>query len=196
MDWGNAIVHSKAFNESGHVTFIEMELKLDGDFRKTKKKITWLAQPTPSYPLVDVTLLDYDYLITKKKLEKADNILDFATPVSEFREDALADANVKDLKKGDVIQFERKGYFIFDGEVEAKMEFIRIPEGNAASLASKAGVTPVSVGATTPCQQTDTLAVPNIPASTKMYDTAQVYGGDLKPLADTKMYVVQNIYDL
>jgi glutamyl-tRNA synthetase len=115
-----------------------MDLNLEGDFRKTKKKITWLAQPTPSHSLIDVVLLDYDYLITKKKLEETDNIEDFVTPVTEFREEAYADANVQDLRKGDIMQFERKAFFILDGEVDGKLEFIKIPDGRAASLASKA----------------------------------------------------------
>jgi glutamyl-tRNA synthetase len=143
MDWGNAIVSSKTLGPAGEVTAIEMTLHLEGDFRKTKKKITWLAQPTTTHPLVSVTLLDYDYLITKKKLEENDELADFVTPVSEFKEEAWADANVSELKKSDIIQFERKGYFIFDGEVgngeQKRLEFIRIPDGKAASLASKAG---------------------------------------------------------
>ena len=143
MDWGNAIVTSKGVDSVGKITSLEMTLHLDGDFRKTKKKITWLSKPSASHPLAAVTLLDYDYLITKKKLEENDDIADFVTPVSEFREEAWADANVNGCKKGDIIQFERKGYFIFDGSVGAEggkqLEFIRIPDGKAASLASKAG---------------------------------------------------------
>ena len=140
MDWGNAIVRSKTTDRSGQITSIDMDLHLDGDFRKTKKKITWLSQPTSDHPLIDVTLLDYDYLITKKKLEENDDVADFVTPVSEFKEEGFADANVKDLTKGDIMQFERKGYFIFDGIAQdGKLEFILIPDGKAASLASKAG---------------------------------------------------------
>ena len=116
MDWGNAIVVSKTIDpSSGQVTAIEMQLHLEGDFKKTKKKITWLAQPLDSkHSLVDVTLLDYDYLITKKKLEEDDNVADLVTPVTEFKERALADANVLELAEGDIIQFERKGYYILD----------------------------------------------------------------------------------
>ena len=147
MDWGNAIVRSKTVNEAGVVTAIEMELHLDGDFRKTKKKITWLAQPDGAHGLVDVTLLDHDYLITKKKLEENDDVKDFVTPVSEFRDEARADANVADLKKGDIIQFERKGYYIFDGVVDGRHEFIHIPDGRAASIASKAGAQQEGAGA-------------------------------------------------
>lgn len=141
MDWGNAIVRSVTKDSStGIITSINMDLHLEGDFRKTKKKITWLAQPSPpKHPLIPVTLLDHDYLITKKKLEEDDSPVDFLSPKSEFREDALADANVVDLQKGDIMQFERKGYFVFDGEGEGgKKEFVKIPDGRAASIASKA----------------------------------------------------------
>ena len=73
---------------------------------------------------------------------------DFVTPVTEFREEAFADANVSTLRKWDIIQFERKGYYIFDGRVgtdgDERLEFIKIPDGRAASLAKKSGtVTPL-----------------------------------------------------
>jgi glutamyl-tRNA synthetase len=139
MDWGNAIVRSKTVNSFGDIVSLTMDLNLEGDFRQTKKKITWLAQPTAAHPLIPVTLLDYDYLITKKKLEEEDDFADFVTPVTEFREEAVADANVDQLQKGTIIQFERKGYYIFDGRVKGRLEFIKIPDGKAAGLASKAG---------------------------------------------------------
>ena len=191
MDWGNAIVRSKTVND-GRVTAITMDLHLEGDFRKTKKKITWLAAPTPSHSLVESTLLDYDYLITKKKMEEDDQFADFVTPVSEFREDAVADANVKDLKKGDIIQFERKGYYIFDGKAEdGKLEFILIPDGRAASIASKAGLEASAKGkkAETAGPSSDT------PVDTKMYQVEKIYGeGEVKTPADTKMYKIENVY--
>jgi len=133
MDWGNAIVRSKITDSSSNITSITMELHLDGDFRKTKKKVTWLSH-SPAASLVEVTLVDYDYLITKKKLEEGDDVKDFVTPVSEFREEAVADGNVKDLKQGDIIQFERKGYYIFDGVSRDRLAFIKIPDGKAAGL--------------------------------------------------------------
>ena len=193
MDWGNAIVRTKTTDASGTITAIEMDLHLDGDFRKTKKKVTWLAQPADA--LVPTTLLDYDYLITKKKLEENDDVKDFVTPVSEFREAALADANIKELKKGDIMQFERKGYYIFDGVVDGKYEFINIPDGRAASIASKAAP---ATGAATPSK----AAVPaassasDTPVETKMYKIEKVYGeGALETPVETKMYKVQNVYD-
>ena len=195
MDWGNAIVRSATKTVDGVITDITMDLHLAGDFKATEKKITWLARPSAAHPLVPVTLLDYDYLITKKKLEENDDVKDFVTPVSEFREAALADANIKDLKKGDIMQFERKGYYIFDGVVDGKYEFINIPDGRAASIASKAAP---ATGAATPSK----AAVPaassasDTPVETKMYKIEKVYGeGTLETPVETKMYKVQNVYD-
>ena len=140
MDWGNVIVRRKSVDEAGVVTGLELEANFDGDFKATKKKVTWLAQPTETRHLTPVTLLDFDYLITKKKLEEEDNFVDFLTPQTRFETHALADANVAALKEGDQIQFERNGYYILDKVqgADGRREFIRIPDGRAASSASKA----------------------------------------------------------
>ncbi|EMD38118.1 hypothetical protein CERSUDRAFT_113249 [Gelatoporia subvermispora B] len=197
MDWGNAIVRKKTVDGSGKITALEMDLHLAGDFRKTKKKITWLAQSTPAHALAEVTLLDHDYLITKKKLEEGDDWRQFVTPVTEFREDALADANVLALKNGDVIQFERKGYYIFDGENAGRREFIHIPDGRASSLASKATpVTPQVAAAV--AGKSDKVAKSGLetPVETKMYSMPRVYGNaDVETPVDTKMYTTQSVYD-
>lgn len=217
MDWGNAIVCSKTADSSGTITAMTMKLNLGGDFRKTKK-ITWLAQPSAAHPLVDATLIDYDYIITKKKLEENDELKDFVTPVTEFREDALADANVRELNHGDIIQFERRGYFIFDGVVEKKQdtegmhktwEFIRIPDGRAAGLASKAGAPATeqakedagSSGATSSKSargkkvEVDKFGV--TPADTKMYKVDMVVDTEDPDTSDaTKMYKVDSVYNV
>ena len=186
MDWGNAIVRTKTAGESGEIVSVVMELHLEGDFRKTKKKITWLAAPTESHCLIDIRLLDYDYLINKKKLEENDDLADFVTPVTEFKEEAQADANVRTLKKGDIIQFERKGYYRYDGDEENVMEFIKIPDGRAANIASKAGA---SVPPSTSKQE---VSVDE--ATTSMYKADNIYGKELKFDVAPKMYAVQSIY--
>ncbi|KAL4244909.1 class-I aminoacyl-tRNA synthetase family protein [Abortiporus biennis] len=201
MDWGNAFVRSKKVDADGKITSIEMELHLEGDFRKTKKKITWLSAPTSTHPLIDSTLLDYDYLITKKKLEENDDVKDFVTPVTEFREEVFADANVKDLKKGDIIQFERKGYYIFDGvsKETGKLEFIQIPDGRAASIASKAATPAAQTGAATPVSKVASKSASpgsETPVETKMYPIGKVYGNTaVDTPVESKMYHVQNVYD-
>ena len=115
--------------------------------------------------------------------------------------EARADANVAALTKGDIIQFERKGYYIFDGVVGGRHEFIHIPDGRAASIASKAGA---QTGTATPADgaKKDAKAASkkgassDTPAEAKMYNVARVYGeDDVIPAVETKMYRVQSVYD-
>ncbi|KAL1955191.1 hypothetical protein VTO42DRAFT_8956 [Malbranchea cinnamomea] len=112
MTWGNAYVRKIDVDPaSGKVTGLSFELHLEGDVKKTSKKITWLSK---DQDLVPVELVDFDYLITKDKIEKDENWEDFLNPNTEFRSEAWADCNVANLAENDIIQFERKGYFRVD----------------------------------------------------------------------------------
>lgn len=138
MDWGNAIVAEIKTGPEGAVERLTMKLHLEGDFKKTKKKLTWLASVDGLIPCV---LVDYDYLITKKKLEEADDVKDYVTPQTEFLVQALGDPNLKELKKGAILQFERKGYYIVDvpySPDHPSATLIFIPDGKAKSITSKA----------------------------------------------------------
>lgn len=130
MDWGNAFVTTKNKSASGDVESLVLTLHLAGDFKKTSKKVTWLSAPTDAHPLVPVTLIEYDYMITKKKLEEDDNLTDVLNPKTEYRTKALASKEVADLKRWDIIQFERKGFYICQGtkDAEGRLEFGFIPE--------------------------------------------------------------------
>lgn len=129
MDWGNVII-KKIHKEGDVVKSIDAELHLEGDFRKTEKKVTWLADTADK---TKVELVDFDHLITKDKLEEGDNFEDFLTPETKFKSEAYSDLNVKELKKGDVIQFERKGYYRVEKDLsEGEMVFFSIPDGKTA----------------------------------------------------------------
>ncbi|KAG8937655.1 hypothetical protein FRC00_002983 [Tulasnella sp. 408] len=127
MDCGRAIVKNKTTSASGTIDSILMTLHLAGDFKKTKKKITWLAASSDAHPLVPITLIDYDYLTSKKKLEEDDDVKDFVTPQTEFRTPAFSDANIL------------KGISFCDRAAEdgKEAEFVKILDEKAASLASK-----------------------------------------------------------
>lgn len=116
MSWGNAIVRkiSHSMNPLNHsiVTGLELELHLQGDFKATKQKVTWLS--THGQELIPVELVDFDYLINKDIIEKDDEVDECLNDHTEFLTEALADENVADLKENDIIQFERKGYFRVD----------------------------------------------------------------------------------
>ncbi|CAH1412043.1 unnamed protein product [Lactuca virosa] len=72
MDWGNAIVKEIKKDKNGNVTELIGVLHLEGLFKTTKLKLTWLPDTNELVPL---TLVEFGYLITKKKLEKMKRIL-------------------------------------------------------------------------------------------------------------------------
>lgn len=136
MNWGNAIVRKISWSlnplTTKYVTGITVELHLEGDVKKTKKKVTWLST---DQELIPVQLVDFDYLITKDKLEEDDNYEDFLTPTTMTTIEAVADCNVKELKVDDIIQIDRKGYFRVDKAYDAATKqaavLFNVPTGKA-----------------------------------------------------------------
>lgn len=103
MDFGNIIITKVPASADAP---IEATLNLAGDFKKTKKKLTWL--PDLGAKLVPLKLRDYDFLITKKKLEEEDTFEDCLNEKTEFLTEAVGDANLVTVKKGEIIQLERR----------------------------------------------------------------------------------------
>jgi glutamyl-tRNA synthetase len=132
MNWGNAIVRDRTTEDNGCVSHITFELHLKGDFKKTKKKLTWLAAIDKN--MVHVDLYEFDLLISKDKLEKDDKLEDVLTPVTEFKTPAYADYNVTELSAGAIVQFDRKGYYKLDASSAdggASLVFFNVPSGRA-----------------------------------------------------------------
>ncbi|BDA45805.1 Glutamate-tRNA ligase, cytoplasmic [Coccomyxa sp. Obi] len=145
MDWGNAIVQRVSKDESGAVTGMEGVLHLEGSVKATKLKLTWLPVTDALTPL---RLFDFDHLITKKKPEEDDKIEDLVNPNSRTECAAWGDANMQELRKGEVLQLERKGYYIVDvpaGPAGQPAVLFSIPDGHqkkpaaAAAAAKPAG---------------------------------------------------------
>jgi glutamyl-tRNA synthetase len=114
MTWGNAVVREipTSLGDGNPITALSAELNLKGDVKKTEKKITWLS--TEGQDLVPAELWDFDFLITKDKLGEEDNFEDFLNPTTSTMDDAVCDAGVGELKAGDIIQLERRGYYRVD----------------------------------------------------------------------------------
>ena len=135
MNWGNAIVRN--ISHTIHplqlkrvVSTVAMDLHLQGDFKTTKKKLTWLSA---DQELVPVELVDFDYLITKDKLGEEDKLEDCLTKETEYRTSALADCNVAALTADSIIQFDRKGFFRIDSAYKHgdPAVMFQIPTGRA-----------------------------------------------------------------
>jgi glutamyl-tRNA synthetase len=162
---------------------------------RTKKKLTWLSQgfdeSTKPVPLV---LLDYDYLITKKKLEEDDSFEDCLNRNTIFEEQAFGDSNLAFVKEGDIIQLERKGYFRCDKASSASdpsVHLILIPDGRAESVALKAQVKEVAKKT-----ETSKKAFVEVAADKpSMYSMSSIYGQNVDSIAAVgHMYPIKSIY--
>ncbi|KAJ7298321.1 hypothetical protein O6H91_Y004100 [Diphasiastrum complanatum] len=128
MDWGNAIIEKVEKDEKG-VTFLTGFLHLEGSVKTTKLKLTWLPE---TEELVNLSLVELDLLITKKKLEENDDLVSFLNPVTRLEIPAVGDSNMRNLKRGEIVQLERKGYFICDSPFirsSKPITLILIPDG-------------------------------------------------------------------
>jgi len=192
MDWGNVIV-SKVTSD-----LIEVEPNLDGDFKKTKKKLTWLSRAPPAdnsnHDLVNLMLCDYDFLITKKKLEEDDDVADFVNKNSEFKIAAFGDANLRGLAQGTIIQLERKGYYIVDSPYDATKPndpiiLIFIPDGKEKNTGSKSNAATAIAKDAKSSKVEMKQKIDKIP---EMYSCPNVYGS----IPSSKLSEVSKMYDI
>jgi hypothetical protein len=84
MAWGNAFIDkihrgpaAPGDAAPGPVTAVEARLHLAGDFKKTRLKLTWLAEEEEGGALPSLELHYFGYLLTKRKLEEGDEFEDF-----------------------------------------------------------------------------------------------------------------------
>jgi glutamyl-tRNA synthetase len=135
MDWGNAYIRDIETKSDGTILSIRAQLHLEGDFKKTDKKITWIANVEDS--LTPCILTTYDHLITKDKLEEDDKVENFVNPHTVESITAHGDINLRTLAVGSIIQFERKGYYrldrAYDDHSGEAGEFILVPDGKTVN---------------------------------------------------------------
>ena len=129
MGWGNAKVLKVLKGADGKVTAIEGELFLAGDVKAKTRKLTWLAD-TPD--LVEARLIELDFLLNKDKVEEDDDVEKLLTPTTRFEYSARGEADLRLLQKGQIIQIERRGYYICDRpyvRASEPVELIFVPDG-------------------------------------------------------------------
>ncbi|XP_053918569.1 bifunctional glutamate/proline--tRNA ligase isoform X5 [Cuculus canorus] len=142
INWGNIIITKLSRNSSGKIVSIDAKLNLENkDFKKTTK-ITWLAE-TRRAPLIPAVCVNYEHLITKPVLGKDEDFKQYINRNSKQEELMLGDPCLRDLKKGDIIQLQRRGFFICDQPYEpvspysckdAPCILIYIPDGHTKEM--------------------------------------------------------------
>jgi len=99
MKWGNAEVTS--IQEKEGTIWVKATLKLDDKDFKGTKKLTWITKDDATN--FEVTLVELDHLITKKKVEENESVKDIVNYNSYISYTAIAEGPMKMLKKGDFI---------------------------------------------------------------------------------------------
>ena len=114
---------------SGSDYVLEADLKLDDTDFKGTSKITWVAvDENTNYR---VTLAEFDHLITEKKVDENTKVQDCVNRNSKFTYTAIGEGAMRNLKKGQHIQIERRGYFYVDSIAKDKdlMTLHFVPDG-------------------------------------------------------------------
>ncbi|XP_019372022.1 PREDICTED: bifunctional glutamate/proline--tRNA ligase [Gavialis gangeticus] len=142
INWGNIIITKIHRNPNRKIVSIDAKLNLENkDYKKTAK-ITWLTD-TPSAPLIPSVCVNYEHLITKPVLGKDEDFKQHVNRNSKQEELMLGDPCLKELKKGDIIQLQRRGFFICDQPYEpispysckeAPCILIYIPDGHTKEM--------------------------------------------------------------
>ncbi|XP_061481150.1 bifunctional glutamate/proline--tRNA ligase isoform X3 [Rhineura floridana] len=142
INWGNSIITKIHKNCAGKITSIDAKLNLENkDYKKTAK-ITWLAE-TPRAPPIPAVCVTYEHLITKPVLGKEEDFKQYVNRNSKQEELMIGDPCLKDLKKGDIIQLQRRGFYICDQPYEpispysckeAPCILIYVPDGHTKEM--------------------------------------------------------------
>jgi hypothetical protein len=138
MKWGNVTISKKEIGPDGTISLFGKIDPSDTDYKKTKK-ITWIcADPTTT---VEVTLVEYDHLITKPKVEGDESVKDCVNLDSKIVYKAYSEGCVRNLQRGDIIQFERRGFYFVDQAAIGGKEIILnyIPDGKAKAMSDIKG---------------------------------------------------------
>ncbi len=147
INWGNLVIKDiKKDSTTNKITAVSADLHLENkDYKKTQK-MTWLAE-TEKAPFVPAVCIHFDPLITKAILAKDEDFKNFVNRESKHEFMMLGDPELASLKKGDMIQLQRRGYYICDSAYEPPSRhsgraspciLLQVPDGHTKEM-PKAG---------------------------------------------------------
>jgi len=133
INWGNAIVEKVIKNNKGEIESLQGKTNLSGNVKTTSKKLTWLSTEENTIPL---TLVEFDFLITVPKLEETDELEKVLNEKTRFETEAIGEGSLRNIKKGDIIQLTRRGFFICDVpyQLGSAVVLIFIPDGKEKGM--------------------------------------------------------------
>ncbi|ROT64447.1 ligase [Penaeus vannamei] len=147
INWGNITI-KKIHNINGKIVSVDAVADLSNeDFRKTLK-LTWLAD-TDKTTFTPVVCVYFDHLVNKSVLGKDEDFKDFIGHNTRAEVKMVGDDELKNLKVGEIIQLQRKGFFRVDESYkpaslsscqEKPVVLFSIPDGHSKDVATAASV--------------------------------------------------------
>lgn len=141
INWGNVkIVSVKKKNNVIEEIIAEPNFE-DKNYKKTLK-LTWLAD-TPKAKCIECICVYFDFLISKPILGKDEDFKSYINPTSKIEVRMIGDPELASLKKSEIIQLQRKGFFICDEPYrppsihtgrESPVVLLFIPDGHTKEL--------------------------------------------------------------
>jgi glutamyl-tRNA synthetase len=131
--WGNSLV-TKIEKDNEKITGVYVKLTPeDTNFKKTKVA-HWV--PLHDKANIKVTLVEFDHLITAKKLDDGVDIETVVNKLSRYETIALAEIEITNVKEGEVIQLERRGNYYVDKVAHGDQPMILhfIPDGKSKTV--------------------------------------------------------------
>jgi len=135
MSWGNAILKNFTSKDGGRITDILGETNPNGNVKSTKK-LNWVqfSHPDNLCPLI---LVEFDDLLTVPKLEEDMELKDYVNPLTKAEVPAWGEDALKNLKKGEIVQLMRRGFWIvdrpYDSATKSPAVLFNIPDGREVS---------------------------------------------------------------
>ncbi|KRX12921.1 Bifunctional glutamate/proline--tRNA ligase, partial [Trichinella nelsoni] len=179
INWGNAIV-KKVVRTSGKVTSAELQLCLENTNFKNTLKLTWLCEEDKREKhLIPIIASHFDNVISKAILGKDEDFKKFICRDSRHDFEMVGEWAMCQINKGDIVQLQRKGFYICDQPYSASSPYtglpsplilFNIPDGHVKDL-------PTGVMATKP--------------ASKKVESLQVQAGNVDKKSVVKMKEMQ-----
>uniref|UniRef100_A0A3F2YU35 Bifunctional glutamate/proline--tRNA ligase n=1 Tax=Anopheles christyi TaxID=43041 RepID=A0A3F2YU35_9DIPT len=142
INWGNLMIKKVNRGKDGVPVSIDATPNLDNkDYKKTLK-LTWLCElPTNQY--TPTFCVYFEHIIGKPVLGKDEDFKNYIGHQTRTEVPMLGDPELKKLKKGDIIQLQRRGFFKVDQAYQSASEFsgaetpivlFAIPDGHVTAV--------------------------------------------------------------
>jgi glutamyl-tRNA synthetase len=137
IKWGNITISKKEVDfVTDNITLTATIDVADTNFKGTKK-ITWVCNDPDT--TVEITLVEFDHLITKKKIEDNDDVQNLVNTNSCIEYTAIGEGSMRALQRGTTVQLERRGFFFIDHAATLEGKSLRlnfVPDGKTKSMSA------------------------------------------------------------